>query len=515
MSQTLQQLMHGLPPRLALELSGDPSVVVIAPVAENAAAVEPGGIFVARKGLANDGHDFIPQAIANGAAAIVGERDDIAIDVPYVRVRSAQSALGWFAAAWHGHPSQHLRVAGVTGTDGKTTTSHLIHSILQLHTGGRAGLISTISAEFGGEQLATGLHVTTPSAPDVQGLLAQMLRQGMTHVVLEMTSHGLAQGRLEGVAIDVAVMTNVTHEHLDYHGTWSNYRDAKLRMFQMLGDAVAKPGQPKVAVVNADDASAEVFGAVRADKVIRYGLGEAAGLRAVAADYRADGTAFEVDGRPYRLQLVGPFNVHNALAAMGAARAFGVGEATIAAGLGAVEQISGRMQRIDAGQNFMALVDFAHTPNALDKALTAGREMLRPGKRLIAVFGSAGLRDVAKRRMMAETSARLADITILTAEDPRTESLDAILESMMRAACDAGGVESETVFRIPDRGEAIYAACQMAAPGDLVMVCGKGHEQSMCFGTVEYPWDDRDALSAALRGAPLRALPTATPGGRS
>jgi UDP-N-acetylmuramoyl-L-alanyl-D-glutamate--2,6-diaminopimelate ligase len=431
------------------------------------------------------------------------------VGVPYVRVANAQLATGYLAAAYHGFPSRGLIIIGVTGTDGKTTTSHILHHILKQATGGKVGFISTIAADFGDHSEETGLHVTTPGAPQVQAYLAQMAEAGLTHVVLEMTSHGLAQGRLNGVDLDVAVMTNVTHEHLDFHGSWEAYRAAKGRLFAMLGESLRKGDQPKIAVVNRDDPSFDYFANFRADQIISYGIDNAADVQAQAIDYAANGTQFYVDSQSYAMQLVGAFNVYNALAAIAASRGLGLSETDIQAGLAHVETISGRMERINEGQGFLALVDFAHTPNALRRALEAGRAMLGEGGRLIAVFGSAGLRDVDKRRMMAEVSAQLADFTILTAEDPRTESLDAILQMMADGCTSKRGVEGKTFIRVPDRGEALYQACQMAQSGDVVMACGKGHEQSMCFGTIEFPWDDRQALRAALRGKPLKTLPTA------
>ncbi|MDW8171000.1 MAG: UDP-N-acetylmuramoyl-L-alanyl-D-glutamate--2,6-diaminopimelate ligase [Anaerolineae bacterium] len=507
---TFAEHLAALPADNAAALRGDGLLTITAPFVENAAEVEPGGVFVARMGRSTDGHRFIAQAIERGAAAVVGEQELGDLPVPYARVRDGQQALGYLAASYHDFPSRRLLLIGVTGTDGKTTTTTLIHSILRHATAGKVGFISTIAADFGGQRTDTGLHVTTPSAPDVQRYLARMVTAGLSHVVLEMTSHGLHQGRLNGVDVDVAVVTNITHEHLDYHGTWEAYRDAKAIMFRRLMSSAHK-GQPKTSVLNADDpGSYDYLRAIPAERIIAYGLGEQAELRPQAVEYTPQGIAIYLGDFAYRSALIGVFNVANILAAIGAAHALGIDDPqTIQAGLDDVPQISGRMERIDEGQDFLAMVDFAHTPNALEKALAAGRAMLRPGQRLIAVFGSAGLRDVQKRRLMAETSARLADITILTAEDPRTESLDDILEMMAEGCRSQGGVEGETFFRVPDRGAALYRACQMARPGDLVMACGKGHEQSMCFGTTEYPWDDREALRAALRGAPLRTLPTA------
>ncbi len=506
MPKRLSQLITVLPGDRVIAVSGDADVY--APVVESDRDVRPGGVFVARAGRSVDGHDYIPAAIEQGAAAVVGERDLRDLSVPYVQVYDAQAVTGLLAAAYHDFPSRKLVVMGVTGTDGKTTTSHLIHSILK-RAGLNAGFISTIEADLGGSTEATGLHVTTPGAPQVQGYLARMAANGLTHCVLEMTSHGLAQGRLNGVDIDAAVLTNLTHEHLDYHGSWEVYRDAKAMMFRMLDKAYRKPGQPKISIINADDPSADFFAQIPADRILHYGIANPADFRATDITYAPDETVFIVNDESIHSALVGEFNVLNILAALSLARGLGIDWAAIGEGVRGVKAISGRMQRIDEGQDFTAIVDFAHTPNALKRALEAGRTMLPANKRLIAVFGSAGLRDVEKRRLMAETSAQLADLTVLTAEDPRTESLDAILQMMADGCISQGGVEGETFIRVRDRGAAIYRACQMAKAGDMVMVCGKGHEQSMCFGTIEYDWDDRDALRAALRGTPLKTLPTA------
>lgn len=504
----LAQIISGL--KDVISISGDiTKTTVIAPVVESNHDIEQGGVFVARAGRTVDGHDFIKEAIERGAAAIIGEREIRGLRVPYIRVGNAQNAVGLLSAAYYEYPSREMVIVGVTGTDGKTTTSHLIHSILRESTGGRAGFISTIAADLGDTQVSTGLHVTTPGAPQIQKYLSQMLWRGMSHCVLEMTSHGLAQGRLNGVDIDVAVLTNVTHEHLDYHGSWEAYRAAKATMFEMLSRTKRKSGQRKLSIINADDPSAQFFQRIPANRVVRYGLRNPAHYEARNPYYLPTGTQFEVDGDIYISELVGEFNMMNLLAAVATTREMECDVSAVRRGLEQVKSISGRMERIVEGQEFTAIVDFAHTPNALRKALEAGRTMLRDGGHLIAVFGSAGLRDREKRRMMAQVAAELADLTILTAEDPRTESLDAILAEMAAGAAEMGGVEGESFVRIPDRGYAIFEACQRAGRGDIVMVCGKGHEQSMCFGTTEYPWDDREALRAALRGTPLLTLPTA------
>lgn len=498
--------------------------LITAPITENAQAVAPGGVFVARRGASVDGHELIGAAIAQGAAAVVGERDPAAVacPVPYAQVADGRAALGPLAAAYYGHPSRRLAVIGVTGTDGKTSTCTLIHSILQA-AGLPCGLITTVSAVIGDEEVPTGLHVTTPPAHEVQLYLARMVSAGLTHVVLEATSHGLAQGRVGGVAFDIAVLTNITHEHLDFHGTWEAYRRAKAQLFTLVATSPRKPGIPKAAVINADDPSADLMAhaAAGVDQLLRYTLDLVmpADLRAEAVEFGPDLTRLTLVGpegleQPLETPLIGAFNVANILAAAGAACAL-LGDqperlrAALAAGVRRMPPVPGRMERIDEGQDFIALVDFAHTPNALRRALEAARTLVAPGGRVIAIFGSAGLRDREKRRMMAEIGMELADRVILTAEDPRTESLAGILHEMAQGCIRRGGVEGETFWRIMDRGRALAFGCSLARQGDLVIACGKGHEQSMCFGTVEYPWDDRAALRAALRGEPLLTLPTA------
>ncbi len=480
--------------------------VKITGIALDSRAVRPGYLFVAEKGAAFDGHDFIPSAIRNGAVAIVGDRPIDGLPVPYVRLNDSREALTWLSAAFYGWPARKLTVIGVTGTDGKTTTANLIYQVLNA-AGINAGMISTVNALIGDEILDTGFHVTTPDAHDVQRYLARMVDAGLTHAVLETTSHGWAQHRVDACEFDIGVVTNITHEHLDQHGSYENYRAAKARLFSSLERTLPKPqGNPRLAVLNRDDCSFEFLdGIVRVNK-LSYGLDPASDLRAQDVSLSPRGTRFHAIHPSFRIDistnLVGQYNVANCLAALGATVVgLHIEPATAARGVAALAGVPGRMERIDLGQPFTAIVDFAHTPNALKVTLEAARALLKdaPGRpRVIVVFGSAGLRDKEKRRMMAETSTRLADLTVLTAEDPRTESLDGILAEMAAGATGAGGREGQTFWRVPDRGEAIRFALKLARPGDIVLACGKGHEQSMCFGRVEHAWDDRVAMRAAL-----------------
>ena len=485
----------------------------VAGVTADSRQVLPGAVFVAVPGLTVDGSLYLPQAAQRGAILLVGEGPDPAAGVPFCRVSDARWTLAHLAAAWHGYPARRLVMIGVTGTDGKTTTSNLIHRILQ-SAGLRAGLISTVNAVIGDQVLDTGFHVTTPEALDVQSYLARMVRAGLTHCVLEATSHGLAQHRVAACEFDLGVVTNITHEHLDYHGTFGAYREAKGRLFSGLSRRSSKPmGVERAAILNRDDDSHAYLAALALVRQVSYSIAGQADVRAQSITEGPRGLEFEIVGpgyrRPVRSVLRGGFNVANILAAFAATvEGLGIAPEKAVEGIAALRAIPGRMEPIDVGQPFSALVDFAHTPNALQRALDAARGMT--AGRVIAVVGSAGLRDRAKRRLMAGIAARSADLTILTAEDPRTESLDAILAEMGAGAAAAGGEEGSTFWRIPDRGEAIVYAVSQARPGDLVISCGKGHELSMCFGEIEHAWDDRVAMRAALSevlGVPGPAMP--------
>jgi UDP-N-acetylmuramoyl-L-alanyl-D-glutamate--2,6-diaminopimelate ligase len=487
--------------------------------------VTPGALFVAYRGVNVDVHRFIPEAITRGAAAIVCEDEKFVLPsllptpyslLPVIIVPCGREALAYLSAAWHNFPARRLTMTGITGTDGKTTTIHLLYHILRAaHT--KVGMINTVSAVIGHETMETGLHTTTPDSPDLQRYLAQMVEDSTEYCLLEVTSHGLAHHRVTACDFDVAIVTNITHEHLDLHGSLENYRAAKASLFESLATAADK-GQPKVAVLNCDDWSFEYLStklAVANTKWLGYSLANhpEANLTAQNISCQPDQTRFTIQGFNHTFEaetsLVGDYNVSNCLAAVTAALGvFGISPQAVQQGLAALPGVPGRMERIDEGQSFMAIVDFAHTPNSLRRSLSVA-QTLTPG-RVIAVFGCAGLRDIEKRTMMGHIAAELADLTIITAEDPRTEKLDDIIAATANAMLSAGAVEGETFERVPDRGRAIHRAVQLARPDDVVIALGKGHEQSMCFGEVEYPWDDREAMRAALRGAPLLTLPTAS-----
>ncbi|MBE9479536.1 MAG: UDP-N-acetylmuramoyl-L-alanyl-D-glutamate--2,6-diaminopimelate ligase [Chloroflexi bacterium] len=501
------------------EHGGLPEIDIAALTADSRQVI-PGALFVAVRGENFDGHDYIADAVKQGAGAVVCEIDPDQIDIGFIRVADTRVALAELAAAWNGFPSRSLTLIGVTGTDGKSTTCNLLFEIL-CEAGIKTGMITTVNAVIGDRVLDTGLHVTTPDALEVQGYLKDMVEAGLTHCILEATSHGLAQHRISACEFDVAVVTNITHEHLDYHGSYEAYFDAKAALFHSLDCEEEKAGGPaKTAVLNMDDRSYDLLQREVNARQVTYGHNTRADFVAQEISSSRDGLTFKISSDRGEVlihsPLIGEYNVMNCLAAFTAAvEGLGVGPQTAAIGLARLSAMPGRMEVIDLGQPFTAIVDFAHTPNALERALESAR-CLTEGE-VIAVFGSAGLRDREKRHMMARVSARGADKTILTAEDPRTESLAVILDEMAQGALDEGGIEGETFWRVPDRGEALRFAVRMAKPEDLVISCGKGHEQSMCFGEIEYPWDDRVAMRAALSGLlgvdgpQMPPLPTSPP----
>ncbi len=501
--------------------------IVTQAVADNR-KVTAQSIFVAVQGLRVDGHRFIPAAVEAGAVAVVGTHtvDDLSrlqipipADVPYVQVADGREVLARLNAALHNFPSRAMTVIGVTGTDGKTTTCTLIESILmaaQKSQTGSVGVITTIGARIsggaGGEEQDTGFHVTTPEAPDVQRYLSQMREANCRYAILESTSFGLEQKRVSAVDYDVAAITNITHEHLDIHGTFEAYQAAKALLFRALYRSEPKPGVPRLAVLNADDdGSYAMLQSVLAEE---SAASPAAGVRVLSystrqrpVDLYADKIAYEPDATrfnvhwegalfPVETRLIGEFNVANILCAAAVTLGLGLTADAVQEGVAALPGVLGRMQRMNNGQDFLAIVDFAHSPVSLERALHTLRPLVGPDGRLIAIFGSAGLRDRGKRRLMGQVSGRLADYTIITAEDPRTEDLNGINAEIAAGVAEHASHDAYTV--IPDRSEAIRHGIAMARPGDVVASFGKGHERSMCFGEIEYPWSDQEAMLDAL-----------------
>jgi len=487
--------------------------IVVSGVTQDSRAVRPGSLFVAVPGQHVDGHEFVAHAAASGAVAALVERPLPDLDLPQLIVQSTSVALATAAAWWYRDPSAELAVVGITGTDGKTTTSFLAVAALEA-AGLRTGLISTAATRIGSVQEPNEAHATTPEAPALQAALRAMATAKDAAAVIETTSHGLALDRVGSIAYDIAIMTNLTHEHLELHGTWEAYRDAKLSLFERLavrsesprGDQPAKYW-PKTGIVNLDDPSAGAFVGVTQEagaRVLTYGTDPAADVRATRVEedqrrlriaYEAPSGAASVD-----LQLVGRFNVHNALAVVALGEAVGLDPVAVREGLASVPVIPGRMERVDVGQPFGVIVDFAHSPASLQAVLDG----LAPGAAargggLIAVFGSAGERDTAKRPVMGRIAGERCRLVVVTDEDPRGEASDTINEDIARGAEAVGRRRGHDLLVVADRRAAIEAAFERARPGDIVLLAGKGHERSIIGPDGPKPWNERAEAESALR----------------
>ena len=482
------------------EVVGEPPASLTA-VCYDSRRVGPGSLFVAVPGAterSRDGHDFIDRALQRGASALVVQADHrpawerlAASGVPLVVVPDTRHALALLAAAFHDWPARRLRVVGVTGTDGKTTTAHLIAAVLE--AGGRpCALLSSAELRAGGQARINATHMTTLEAPEVQAFLAGALETGDRWAAVEASSHGLALHRVDACEFDVAVFTTLGSDHLDFHGTLEEYKAAKGRLFQMLDEAADK-GVPKTAVLNGDDPASEYFRCLTAARVVTYGLDAPADV--TARKVRADGLvmSFEVAGTfgtvPVKTRLAGRFNVYNCLAAAAVGLSLGMSAEEVKAGLEGISGVPGRMELIDAGQPFSVVVDIASTPEALASVLGVLQAGCRG--RLWAVFGSAGERDAGRRDGMGRAAGRLADFVVVTNEDPRSEDPDAIIEAIAFGLREAGRREEQDFVRVPDRRQAIAYAFERAQEGDIVLLAGKGSEQTMVFGDRHVPWDER------------------------
>ncbi len=482
----------------ALEVTG-PTTGEITSVTYASADVTPDACFVAIRGKWRDGHAFIAEALARGARMVVGV-DPAPADFPanriYVRVADSRRELGALAATLAGRPSERMAVVGVTGTDGKTTTTNLIDAILEAG-GVRCGLMSTVDFKAGDERVQNNSRFTTLEAPEAQALLARMADAGAQCAVLETTSSGLALYRVHGVVYDVAVVTNITSEHLELHGTKEAYWRAKAMLCEAIDPAAIKPDAPqapKGCILNADDRSYDYLRGFCRAPITSYAIDAPADIRAEHVELRADGSRFDVrlpNGSIFTVEtpLVASYNVSNCLAAIATGYLFGVPVERIARALATFPGVSGRMERIEMGQPFSVVVDYAHTADSLEKVLGVLRPLTHG--RLIAVFGSAGDRDRVKRPVMGAVAARLADFSIITDEDPREEDAAAILREIAAGAEQAGAHEGEQFRCIVGRREGIGAAFAQAQAGDTVLLAGKGHEQSLIIGKEKLPWDDR------------------------
>jgi UDP-N-acetylmuramoyl-L-alanyl-D-glutamate--2,6-diaminopimelate ligase len=486
----LRQLLSELEPlRVEGPLDRD-----ISGIAYDSRRVLPGMAFVAIPGHQTDGHEYIGSAIDRGASTIICERHGLASPrVTQVRVPNARAALAHAAAAFYEHPSRQLKVIGVTGTNGKTTVAFMVKQILE-SAGIQCGLLGTVRYEIG-ERIIPAQR-TTPEALDVQEMLSQMVRAGCGACVMEVSSHALDQQRVADVDFDVGVFTNLTRDHLDYHGSMEEYFEAKRRLFTAIEAGLKRGG----AVVNLDDRfGARLASECRAEVVMTYGLDARATLRATILRLGKDGTDLEVETRQgrfsCRLPLIGRHNVYNALAAVGAALVLDVDLAAIERALNRMQPVPGRLEAVECGQPFGVFVDYAHTDDALANVLRTLRE-LTPGRLLLA-FGCGGNRDAGKRPRMGAVAASLADFVILTSDNPRREGPDAIVREVEAGFLAAAG--GRVAYRKElDRARAIEDLLREARSGDTVVIAGKGHETYQEFEDTVIPFDDRVQAREAL-----------------
>lgn len=474
--------------------------VEVSDITHDSRKVKPGSLFVCLRGLKVDGHDFAPDALKRGAVAIVAEREVQTDGKPLVLVPDTREALGWLCHRFFGEPTKSLKVIGVTGTNGKTTTTHLIAHLLNSEFGKGsevAAVMGTVGVKWQGQTWE--LDQTTPDAPELVRWLAELRDDGARFVVMEVSSHALAQKRSDGILFDAAVFTNLSRDHLDFHGDFENYFAAKARLFTEYAEIALRNGKPFHAFINADDLYGQRLMAMCPAPKTTYGFSETADYRAVDLNLSPTGTQFTVVLRspspvsyPLSLRLVGRFNVANALAAIAVALHFGVSWETVARALPEFKAPPGRLEIVDEGQPFTVAVDYAHTPDALEKVLLTVRELTKG--RVIVVFGCGGDRDPTKRPEMGRIATELADYTVITSDNPRTEDPLKIISEIVK------GVKEGSAHHVePDRRKAIFHAIFEAQPGDFVLIAGKGHETYQIVGTQKLPFDDREVAREALK----------------
>jgi len=500
---TLQQLLAALEqPPISRAPELDTSVAVKG-VTYDSRQVKEGWLFVAVPGVHTDGRRFLIDAAKRGAVVALGEPPAEQLPIPYIEVSDVRTALANLACAFYSYPAQQLCTIGVTGTDGKTTTSNLITTIFET-VGLRTGLMTTANFKMLGQEWENTTRQSTLEAVEIQQLLRQMVDAKVTHAIIEATSHGLALQRVHGCAFDVGVVTNITQEHLDFHKTLAAYQRAKAHLFEMLDPLRDKGiGSRPVAILNRDDTSYDILKPYCHVPILDYGLDTPASIRAVDVQLHAHSTRFRVllpdAEQRIETQLVGRFNVSNCLAAIATAYSQGVSLDAIARGLASVTGVTGRMESIHEGQPFAVIVDYAHTADSLAKVLATLRP-LTTGK-LMVVFGSAGERDVQKRPVMGRIAAQMTDFFVITDEDPREEDREKILREIAIGAEAVGKRQGQDFLCIADRTEAIRVAIAHANVGDTLVLAGKGHEQSIIVGREKVPWDDRKVARDLLRAS--------------
>ncbi|MEP7224894.1 MAG: UDP-N-acetylmuramoyl-L-alanyl-D-glutamate--2,6-diaminopimelate ligase [Actinomycetota bacterium] len=463
----------------------NPGPADITDLAYDARRVTAGSLFACVPGQRADGHDFAPDAVGRGAVALIVERE-LDLPVPQLVVSDTREAMALAADAFFGHPTRELRVAGVTGTNGKTTTAFLLFSILAA-AGMRPGLLGTVESRVGGERRA--VTRTTPEAIDLQGTFREMLDAGERSVAMEASSHASELRRLLGVRFAVLVFTNLSQDHLDFHRTMESYFEAKRRLFV---EPDPEGRRPPAALNVGDVHGVRLAEELRqlGEPLLTFGMTEAADVNPELLEIGPGGSSFTAAGIPISTRLRGRFNVENVLGAVAAARLLGIEDAAIRRGVEHVAGVPGRFEAVDEGQPFAVLVDYAHTPEALENVLMAARAIT--GGRLHCVFGCGGDRDRGKRPLMGEVGTRLADTVVVTSDNPRSEKPEAIIEEILAGAGPGAEVE-------PDRALAIARVLEAAREGDVVVIAGKGHEPGQEFQDRTIPFDDREVARDALR----------------
>lgn len=453
--------------------------------------VQKGSLFICIKGYTVDGHDFAGSAVENGAVAVLAERP-LNIDVPVILVQDTMRAMAVVADAYYSQPTKKLHLIGITGTNGKTTTSHLIEKIFA-DAGNKTGLIGTMYTKIADQILET--KNTTPESLTLQKTFHQMVEAKVDLAVMEVSSHALDMGRVHGCDYDVAVFTNLSQDHLDYHQTMEEYQRAKSLLFAQLGNTFDL-NKPKFAVLNSDDPASDMYKRSTAAHVVTYGIDQQADIQAQNIQMTPKGTTFTLVMRehsyPVQMQLIGKFSVYNVLASIAAALVSGIGMEDIIRSIEEVQGVAGRFELVNAGQDFTVIVDYAHTPDSLENVLKTIQHFA--SKRVFVVVGCGGDRDRTKRPLMAQIACKWSTDPIFTSDNPRSEDPNAILTEM------EAGVEGESYQVIPDRKEAIFTAVNHAETGDVILIAGKGHETYQIVGNLVHDFDDRLVAREAIEG---------------
>ncbi|SPF35775.1 UDP-N-acetylmuramoyl-L-alanyl-D-glutamate--2, 6-diaminopimelate ligase [Candidatus Desulfosporosinus infrequens] len=483
-NKSLAEIIKGVE---VIASSGNTEVIVQG-MSMDSRCVQPGDLFACVPGFQVDGHDFATRAIASGAVALVVERL-LPFDVPQIMVANVRQVLGFLAAQVYGCPSEQLELVGVTGTNGKTTITYLIEKI-GTKQGQKVGLIGTLGSRIDGRDIPG--ERTTPEAIEIQKLLGEMVVEGVSLAIMEVSSHALDLGRVVGCEFDVGIFTNLTQDHLDYHKTMEDYLHAKSRLFSNLKGVK----QSKLSILNGDDPAFSTLRQASAARVVSYGIHNEVDYRAEKVEVTSEGVRFLVRCREglqeIRYATPGVFSVYNALAAFVWGVERGYDKAVVAEALAEISGVPGRFESVRLGQPFQVIVDYAHTPDGLENVVRTARGFTKG--RLITVFGCGGDRDRGKRPLMGAVASQGSDFVIVTSDNPRTEDPDQIIQEVL------GGVSGVEYVALRDRREAIGSACRLAKPGDTILIAGKGHETYQIFGTEIHPFDDREVAREALGG---------------